>query len=518
MATPSIQHEGLVRVFRDRPALAPALVWGVSGDARWEPSAADIVRVTSSVPTAPGARRFDMDLVVVVEQAGWARGAVLLEVQRSEESSKRSKWPLALASVRDELGCRQLINAGNWRTADNVRMLDAERWSYTANEVIAVNRYFSPLHQGKWQGWAIVAGDSFVDTSALLQPRQFPLTVKQVAGHPMLIPESSWVPPIGHQAEAPFLVAAYQSLTGVDAFYWFATGETQWRSPSSANGFADSIGKWVIATPQIVGNFPAAAWMFRKGLVAKADPVVVEQRALADVFGRAMPAISEDPGYDPNRDAGDGPARPRQTAGIDPLAFWVGPVEARYGVAGQTKMAELGRYIDRSKKTVTSATGQLRLEYDRGLCTLDAPQAQGVCGFVGKQKRFALSTLQIEAANDYAAVLAVSLDGRPLATSTRVLVQVGTTARPTGWKTRPTTIKPKDGAALRGEEILAHGKAPWQVEKARVVVTLPGGTLRKATRLDMNLLPAGAAETAFADGRLRLTFPADAMYVLLTAE
>lgn len=34
--------------------------------------------------------------------------------------------------LREELGCRQLIAAENWRTADQARLLDAERWSYTA--------------------------------------------------------------------------------------------------------------------------------------------------------------------------------------------------------------------------------------------------------------------------------------------------------------------------------------------------------------------------------------------------
>ena len=29
--------------------------------------------------------------------------------------------------LHKDLGCKQLINAGNWRTADEVRMLDAER-------------------------------------------------------------------------------------------------------------------------------------------------------------------------------------------------------------------------------------------------------------------------------------------------------------------------------------------------------------------------------------------------------
>jgi hypothetical protein len=99
--------------------------------------------------------------------------------------------------IHNDLACPALINAGNWRTADNVRLLDAERYSYSANEVMAINRYYSPLHQGKNAGWAIDKGDQFLDTSCLLAPRDFPLGLKQVDGYPMIIPESSWVPPLG---------------------------------------------------------------------------------------------------------------------------------------------------------------------------------------------------------------------------------------------------------------------------------------------------------------------------------
>ena len=67
------------------------------------------------------------------------------------------------------------------------------------------------------------------------------LTLKQVDGYPMIVPESSWVPPLGYQSEGPFLVAAYQSLTGVDIYYWFAMGEEDWRQPSSANGYMPSV-------------------------------------------------------------------------------------------------------------------------------------------------------------------------------------------------------------------------------------------------------------------------------------
>ena len=34
--------------------------------------------------------------------------------------------------------------------------------------------------------------------------------------------------PAAYSAEAPLLISAYQSLSGVDAYYWFATGDDEW--------------------------------------------------------------------------------------------------------------------------------------------------------------------------------------------------------------------------------------------------------------------------------------------------
>ncbi len=155
--------------------------------------------------------------------------------------------------LREELGCKQLINAGNWKTADTTRLNDVERWSYTANEVLAVNNYYSPVHIGPDRGWRIDKGDHFEDVSALVNPRALPLNLKQVSGHPMMVTESHWVPPLGYQSEGPFLVAAYQSLTGVDVFYWFSTGETEWSSTDCAEWDAASRQKWSIATPMVAG-------------------------------------------------------------------------------------------------------------------------------------------------------------------------------------------------------------------------------------------------------------------------
>ena len=165
--------------------------------------------------------------------------------------------------LREELGCRQLINAGNWRTADQVILDDVERWSYTANEVVGKNHYFAALHKGVNAGWQFLPGQTFTSKSFPMDPTNSPLSVRQVVGHPFIISESLWVPPNQYEAEAPLIVAAQSSLTGLDTFFWFAPGVEEWQQPGS---------KWTFSVPMTLGQFPAAALIFRNGYIRRAPP------------------------------------------------------------------------------------------------------------------------------------------------------------------------------------------------------------------------------------------------------
>ena len=76
------------------------------------------------------------------------------------------------AFYHDTLGCHQLINACNWKTADPIKLGDIERWTYTSTDVIAVNRYYNGgTHTGSQSNWRIDPGDHFSQQSALLNPR-----------------------------------------------------------------------------------------------------------------------------------------------------------------------------------------------------------------------------------------------------------------------------------------------------------------------------------------------------------
>src|SRR6185295_10835290 len=115
--------------------------------------------------------------------------------------------------------------------------------------------------------------------------------------------------------------------------------------------------------------------MFRKGFVKKAEPVVHEERTLDDIWSLRSTVIGEEESFDPNRHTGHLPKEVNLKGGVNPLAFLVGPDEA--------------------KKTVTSSTGELIFNHGIGFCTIDAPKAQGAVGFLAKAGPLTLKTLTI---------------------------------------------------------------------------------------------------------------------------
>jgi len=421
---------------------------------------------------------------------------------------------------RKELGCKQLLNASNWVTADAVKLNDAERWSYAAMDVIAVNKYTGGVHVGANNGWRIDPGHHFTNQSCLLDPRGLPTNLKQVVGHPMVVTESTWVHPEGYQSEGPFLIAAYQSLTGVAGYYWFSATTSEYDLDPclrflNLNG-QHPLFKWSCSTPCLMGQFPAAALVYRQGYLRQGTPAVHEERPLADIWQRKVPLIAEDRSFDPNRYQGTQGEKSNVKGGANPLAFLVGPVEVKYGgEASKTVVADLAKYIDADKKLVTSITGEIRLDYGTGLCTMDAPRAQGASGFLNKAGAVKLTDVTIASSNEYATVFVVALDNQPLAASRKILVQTGTTARLTGWKTKPAQFKGDGNKMLDGFEIVATGKPPWCIVDTDVTLSLKNPNIKGATLLDTSGYAVKAIDVGSTDGTFTIKLPPNALYVVL---
>lgn len=413
--------------------------------------------------------------------------------------------------LREDLGCKQLVNAGNWRSADPVVMDDVERWSYTPTEVLAKNHYFDCLHTGRTRGWQILPDNIHTDVSATRDPRTLPTNIRQAMGHPFFIGESLWVPPNRYESEGPMIVASQQALNGVDIFLWFGDGVPQW-SQAVERG---SLPKWSYATPMQLGQFPAAALLFRAGYVKEGTPAVIERRSLDMLWSGTLPLTAEGAAFDPNRDAGIMAADTKLTSSVDPLAFLTGPVLVEYGGnPAETKVADTSSLIDAAKKKVRSNTGEIEIAYGTGLYTINAPCAQAAIGFLGTNGDVTLGDVQIRCKNDHASIAVVSLDGKPIKESKKVLVQVGTFQRPKGWLEEKVKVTVKE-QTMDAFRILSIGTPEWLIRNVEAQLSVRNPGLKKATLLDENGMRGAAVPCLSGQGALNLTLPPNTLYLVL---
>ena len=128
-----------------------------------------------------------------------------------------------------------------------------------------------------------------------------------------------------------------------------------------------------------------------------------------------------------------------------------------------------------------------------------------------------LGDVTIQSGNEYAAVSVVSLDDAPLKTSRKILVQVGTMMRPTGWQQKEADFKSDDNKqTFHGYEIVNTGKMPFRAANVEVHLSVGNGGLKKATLLDSAGYAVGPVEGAKqAGGKFTLRLPQSAMYVIL---
>jgi hypothetical protein len=103
------------------------------------------------------------------------------------------------------------------------------------------------------------------------------------------------------------------------------------------------------------------------------------------------------------------------------------------------------------------------------------------------------------------------LDDLPIAGSRRLLVQINSTARPTGWNARQ--VSHESGPAL---EVTEFGRAPWQIDRVEALLTIRNNlALSRATVLDANGMATGLLDVSRRDDVLTVRLPSDALYVII---
>ncbi|WP_281404373.1 hypothetical protein [Pyxidicoccus fallax] len=96
-----MRHEGLLLLFRNRPALAAELLRDALGIGlpAWSEARVESAELTEVVPT-----EYRADLVVLLWE-GRPVFAIVVEVQLSRDEDKHKTWPLYLSSLRSRVDC-----------------------------------------------------------------------------------------------------------------------------------------------------------------------------------------------------------------------------------------------------------------------------------------------------------------------------------------------------------------------------------------------------------------------------
>ncbi len=417
---------------------------------------------------------------------------------------QRDFFEATVKFIKGELGYKGLVVCSNWITADERTLGPLDKWSNLVGDFMDRHGYFGGTHKGERAGWAISVGDLYSDLSALTLPAKdpsFSLPVMDICynSKPSIISEINWTPPNRFRAEFPVLCAAYGALQGSDGFFFFALSGPFWQR---------TLSKFAIQTPTVMGQFPACALLYRKGLIKAADTIVKVEARLADLFAlKGVPVrapINLDELRAKDIPAG-GRAKTEQIQALDPLAFFVGRVILNISEQGGTsEIADLSRFIDRGKQTVVSATGELVWDYGRGVVLLKSPMAQGAVGFLGKIGRIELPDATIEFNGEYGSVLMVAMDDRPIRTSRKILVQVVTEEQNNGWQVE------RQGDLFR---IVQLGSAPLLVRNSSGTLTFrrPDAARLRVTALNANGYPLKVLGSA-----KQISLAPDVLYYLVT--
>lgn len=407
------------------------------------------------------------------------------------------------------LGFKGLITASNWITASPEVFGPLEKLSYTVGDFIDRHGYFPVAHKGEHSEWSIRNGHTYADRSALRfdarapgMPKQFvhPAMDPAYDGKPSMISETTWNRPNRFRGEAPLYLAAYGALQGSDAIVHFALDGRFWSVTS---------GMWMqpqtLMAPSQVAQFPAAALIYRRGMV-KAGSVLAEldlsKQDLLNLKGTPLPQHANFEEMHAKEGSGGSEAQPRLR--IDPLIHYAGRVNVRFTDApGTTVLRDLRPFVDRIGQKVRSSTGELALDYGKGLLILDAPSAQGASGNLKVAGEIALGDVAIRSDLDNAHIVLVSLDGEPISRSKRMLLQAMSEEGPTDF-----AAEDAGGGVKR---ITNVGRDPWRVKALQGLVIFKRSGALRIQPLDFNGYPIGKASNG-----TELTLAPEIIYYLVT--
>ncbi len=342
-----------------------------------------------------------------------------------------------------QTGYKGIIVASCWQAGSGLTHLYNLHADYKVG-VIDRHNYF-----GGGDGHELKTG-KFTNTAMVSNPGSGLLSTgfQQVQNRPFQISEWMELIPTEWVAESAPIIAAYgMGLQGWDASYSFAMDYGDFTNTIQSHGIYN------VTSPSQLSLYPALAAMIYRKDIKEGRSIINRNIQLSDL---SMGIVS---------------IKDKTVQGFDVKSFKTEMPEAVLGVGPVTLSFDAPKanfsegwknYINSSKKTVQSNTGQLLWDYSgKGYFSINTAGTQGVVGF-GNQSQIQLRDMQISTSNNFAIVLVNSLDKiQSLSHCKRLLITTMARAKNTDMAFNADTT-----------QLLNLGKAPILLEPVNTEIKL----------------------------------------------
>ncbi|MCP4618202.1 MAG: cellulase family glycosylhydrolase [Bradyrhizobium sp.] len=258
------------------------------------------------------------------------------------------------------------------------------------------------------------------------------IAAAQVVGKPLSVTEWNVSPfPTPDRHSAPLYVAASAALQGWDALMQYAYTGLPLNDrgvPSNWHGFND---------PGLLATLPAAALLYRRQDVREADTTYVYAPSERDLFYRAV---------SPDNSAA---LRTATQKGKLLLAMpataslpWLHRTDVPSGARVLTDPDQ--PLIDAEASEISSDTGELRRNWERGTFTINTARTQAATGWIGGRS-IALADVVFDISTPNASVAVQSLDGQAIPEAKSLLISLGARSIPAAGNRVPFSSEPVTG-------------------------------------------------------------------------
>ena len=324
--------------------------------------------------------------------------------------------------IKNDLRFGGLVSTSNKLAGPAATLGWINDWSQAGGDLTERHGNFLTHFEKNYGIWNAGVGVRYQDRSALRfdplpehEDSRFDLPVRSLApaDKPVFITEMSWPAPNRFRTEMPLLATTLASIQQVPVLAINNLTSSHWLNAISAD-------RTPAFTQATMGQMPAFAFAFRNGLLPEGPVVATLGLTEESIFSLRRQPLDEN--ADSQIDAAIFRAPARTPAGPHPALWTTGRINVRLGAERDGFEAKPSGPI--TDGVIEAADGTLRWDYKAGLLAVDAPACKAAGGFLKTAGRIALGGVEIESDMDYGVICLVSLDGQPIVSSAKILVQV----------------------------------------------------------------------------------------------